>query len=436
MVVLARCKYRPTSLQYVKMPLTKAPKRRLKKGAEKKVPEKPKVSLHQPNVPLELQQWILDIFQDAYLGSLNNSLASTIQEIKQRLFERDFVKAFGNPAYLEAYTARWSPTRALTYLDILCSLPAISTRLSNAPQTDCVGEDLAKVRQKLSVDGKHTTGWNTPLGTQNSIEGSISNGRHKIVCLGAGGGAELLAFAGLLHRIGRHVLGDSSSGQSQKCKVAQLDCVLVDVADWSSVLQKLHSSATTTTIPITQDTPTQREENDAPSVKASQFIANIVQQDVLNVSQADLGTTLGRAALVTIMFTLNELYSTSIGSTTKMLLSLTSLLKPRALLLVVDSPGSYSTVSLRKSAGEAEKPAPETGSDPNAKKYPMQWLLDHTLLDSATIKDSENRPHKQWRKLESQESRWFRLPSQLEYPIELEDMRYQLHLYERMGETP
>lgn len=118
---------------------------------------------------------------------------------------------------------------------------------------------------------------------------------------------------------------------------------------------------------------------------------------------------------VTLMFTLNELYTNGgIGKTTKFLKLLSEMLPDRSLLLVVDSPGSYSEAAVGK-----EK-----------KRYPMQWLLDHTLMDvRAASKDYE------WEKLESHDSIWFRLPEELSYPIQLENMRYQMHLYQRKS-TP
>jgi 25S rRNA (uracil2843-N3)-methyltransferase len=114
---------------------------------------------------------------------------------------------------------------------------------------------------------------------------------------------------------------------------------------------------------------------------------------------------------VTLMFTLNELYTNGgIGKTTKFLKLLGEILPDRSLLLVVDSPGSYSEAAVGK-----EK-----------KRYPMQWLLDHTLTDiRAASKDYE------WEQLESHDSIWFRLPEELSYPIQLENMRYQMHLYQR-----
>ncbi|KAK6696965.1 hypothetical protein SNK05_013628 [Fusarium graminearum] len=108
-----------------------------------------------------------------------------------------------------------------------------------------------------------------------------------------------------------------------------------------------------------------------------------------------------------MLFTLNELYTTAgIGKTTKFLKNLGQVLAPDSLVLVVDSPGSYSEAALGK-----EK-----------KKYPMQWLLDHTLIETET-------PGYSWEKLQSDDSTWFRLSEDLSYPIALEDMRYQMHLY-------
>lgn len=133
------------------------------------------------------------------------------------------------------------------------------------------------------------------------------------------------------------------------------------------------------------------------------------------------------------MFTLNELYTTSLALTQAFLLNLTECVGRGALLLVVDSPGSYSSVLL----GGREK------------RYPMQWLVDHVLLggweetsgqagkegrDGEEGREgkkgrSESKPL--WTKLREEESRWFRLSGKCEYPIELENMRFQLHVYRR-----
>ena len=399
-----------------------APKRRLKKGADQEILANPggaNPSSQPQKVPIEIQQRILNVFKDACSDSLNDSLAGTIQEIKQHLFNRDFVGAFGNPAYLEAYAARWSPTRALTYLDILCNLPAVSVKLVEGTRVRLEGSDLVKNARKLSIDNENPTVLDAASQCQ------------RVVCIGAGGGAELVALAGAWRQLQTQSVVDQYVSKLQESSAATLGCVFVDIADWSPVLQKLHSSAIVP-IPVPRNASVEREPINVPLVTASEFPVRVVQQDILKVSQGDLGAIMGDATLVTIMFTLNELYSTSIASTTRMLLSLTSLLEQGTLLLVVDSPGSYSTVSLGKSTNTNEDLAAGTKSNQTSKEYPMQWLLDHTLLETATTSDSQMRSRKRWEKLESQESKWFRLSSQLRYPLDLEDMRYQMHLYQRL----
>ncbi|KAK5077746.1 hypothetical protein LTR16_008695, partial [Cryomyces antarcticus] len=151
-----------------------------------------------------------------------------------------------------------------------------------------------------------------------------------------------------------------------------------------------------------------------PLLPSSHTTINFLQRDVLAIDVDEFKGSLQGADLVTIMFTLNELYTTSVPKTQRFLLLLTTLTQPGTLLLVVDSPGSYSTVTIN-------------GAE---KRYPMHWLLDHTLLPSSTNVESRTDEPK-WEKLVSDESRWFRLPEGLKYPIGLENMRYQIHLYKR-----
>jgi len=62
-----------------------------------------------------------------------------------------------------------------------------------------------------------------------------------------------------------------------------------------------------------------------------------------------------------------------------------------------------------------------------SKKYPMLWLLDKILSSAEDCA---------WARLESHASIWFRLSEKLDYPIPLEDMRYQMHLYRATKQTP
>lgn len=365
-------------------------------------------------IPLEMQQLLLSIFERRFLSRFNDSLPGLIQEIKQRLYNRDFANAFGKEALLEAYAMRWSPCRALAYADLLSSNPNIVA----AVKTATLG-----------------AGWRSPgPGSEPAIvqsEGSELNSetdaiqKLKVVCIGGGAGAELIAFAGLLS------CGSATSESNLAGKASDsggqgfcFDVTALDIADWSKVLGMLYTGITTA-----PELPKYASSVDLDTGRAlvhpSKLRMNFLKEDVLKMDDSRLGPLLQDCNLVTLMFTLNELYSTSMSATTNILLAMTHLLEPGSLLLVVDSPGSYSTVSVGKAAGSGEVAV--------QKKYPMQWLLDHTLLETAATENGEGgEKDRQWEKVEECESRWFRLPDGLKYPINLEDMRYQYHLYRRI----
>ena len=344
----------------------------------------------------DLSQQLLNIFTNAFSAGFNSNLANLIQEVKSHLYNRDFLAAFGRDDLLIAYAIRWSPSRALAYANIFRNLPD--------PVAGLLPHSLA------------------------NIEGArAQNVSTRIICIGAGAGAELVALAGHLN----------STSQSHSCKedeavatrasersIVEVRCI--DMADWSSVTSRLYSMLLTAP-PLSQYASTRAKDSNTPFVDVATFELNFLKQDVLNWEAADAAPIFTDATLVTLMFTLNELYSSSISATTKFLLMLTTICSPGVLLLVVDSPGSYSTVKL----------GPEDTHDQrkNSKIYPMQWLLDHTLLESASVgckDDVSKEGTAQWAKLEGRDSVWFRLPTELCYPVELEDMRYQLHLYRRL----
>lgn len=208
----------------------------------------------------------------------------------------------------------------------------------------------------------------------------------QVMSIGGGAGAELVGFAAWKR---------SHSGT--------LSVQLVDIAEWADVIAKLYTNITTP--------PTLSKYASAAAVSRNSvflsaedfktaFSLNNVLEDTMEFQQYDL---------VTLMFTLNELYATSMAKTQQVLKRVNAM-KTGSLLLVVDSPGSYSTITLN-------------GAD---KRYPMHWLLDHTMLGNG-------KEEPLWQKVISQESKWFRLQPGLEYPTDLENMRYQIHLYKRLA---
>lgn len=312
-------------------------------------------------IPLELQQLLLNIFKDSFAGRLDSDIQPLLQEVKGHLFNRDFQTAFGRDDYLEAYSARWSPSRALGYLQVLAQTKEVSDALARSDEQN-----------------------------------------QKVVCLGGGAGAEIAAFGGFLKYVSRADSGDE--------KPTQLEVVSIDMADWSSVITNIHQRTITAPV-ISKYASAALKAANVPLVDPASFKVTAHQHNVLETEYSVLDPLIQGATLVTLMFTLNELYTASLVLTQKFLLSLTTGLPKGALLLVVDSPGSYSSVTLN-------------GTE---KRYPMQWLLDHTLLQQGPR--GEDPP---WEKLIDEESRWFRMDTRLNYPIDLENMRYQMHLYRRL----
>ena len=364
-------------------------------------------------VPLELQQLLLNIFENAFASQFNDKLPSLIQKVKHHLYDRNFASAFGSQAFLEAYAIRWSPSRALAYADLLHTCPKISASL---------GFILSPDKQRSSSSLNAPTPPDREIGL---AEEGDSAQKVKVVCLGGGAGAELLAFAGFLRCAdGSPYVQQVAEEAHSKGAAVRLEITAVDIANWSIVLESLHTCLITAG-GSSQIASRSSLGSEKASVDQSMLKLNFQQQDVLKMDASKLGPLFKDSRLVTLMFTLNELYCTSMKATTNLLLSITSLLGSGALLLIVDSPGSYSTVGVGR--------ASETKGAAEQKKYPMQWLLDHTLLEAAAITASkESETNHQWEKVNQCESRWFRLPEGLKYPIDLEDMRYQLHMYRRL----
>ena len=325
----------------------------------------------QPHViTLDLQQKLLDIFKDALHPSLEDNLM--LQEIKSHLYNRDFSAAFGKHEYLRVYTSRWCPGRVLAYLRILTELQntLISSRTDGDPRSP-----------------------------------------FRAVCLGGGAGAEQVAFAGWM---------TATANEPAVSPLQSIELSLVDIADWGDIVRILHETVTTPP-KLSQYASQSKRNSNRALVQPEALSVNFQHLDVLDTAEKSANSTavlFTGADLVTMMFTLNELYSTSVSKTQGLMSCITEDMRPGTHLLIVDSPGSYSTVSIN-------------GTE---KKYPMQWLLDHTLLGPQP-KAASNNPDAKWKKLVSNDSRWFRLPDGLQYPIDLENMRYQIHLYERLGDS-
>ena len=386
------------------------------------------------------QQRLLHCFRDAFYISGSNvynnrnnednnkeALVEKIQKVKQHLYHREFDAAFGKAEFREVYALRWSAGRAIGYLRIFESV---------------LGEELglklrAGVREKCDVgaDGGEAGvcdvgGCSDGDGTGGK-EGPKDGNLRKIVCLGGGGGAELVALAGLLARCASkeedgHLMMEeqhqSSSVTDSSCdKSMRIDIKIVDIADWSSVIQQLYRTITSSQVLPAYASASKRAAAVAtgPLVQATNLKVHFQQHDLLsNLDSSIMEADVREAWLVTIMFTMNELCHASFAKAHRLLSWLTAIARPGCQLLIVDSPGSYSSIRLKE--GE--------------RKYPMRFYLDYALLGYKGLhrNDGEGPCLVAWKRLVSEESKWLRHSGRLEYPIQLEDMRVQIHLYERL----
>lgn len=402
-------------------------------------------------IPLSLQQLLLDVFRTALLPqpSTCTSTATTtdqdssdhpdpstapldtkslIQTIKSHLYQRDFDSAFtdADEDLLRVYALRWSAARALGYAGIF---KAVLAWMRTTPV-----QGGAQCREALDP-------------------------AMRAVCIGGGAGAEIVALAaawrdleggvavgGIEEGVKGVSLGEDERGkdgatvgalESSAESRPRLHVAAVDIADWSSVVERLSRTMVSTDVPAPK---TSKYQPPLVSVSRTNTESDVSvsfhRSDVLSIPESELKDLLldntntasspskstsntSPTLLVTLMFTLNELFSTSMSKATALLLHITDILPPGAALLVVDSPGSYSTLKLGKGKDGAAQ----------ERKYPMKFLLDHTLLSVA-----EGR----WERVFSQDSRWWRRDAaRLRYEVGegagLEDMRFQVHLYRRLA---
>lgn len=434
------------------------------KGAQRKIAAEPTTQNESQNAappaPLQLQQHVLNIFKSACAEELSNDLKSTVQVVKQHLYDRNFAAAFGSEKHLWAYGARWSPPRALAYLQIFSDISPLviaaaqsqSSPDEEIPRPDLVPQTAQPTSQRIPVappvygptrppppsvevgtkyeivvlppaydDDEAVPSYeNPPAYGSNAVAlpkdlRSVSNFR--ITCLGGGAGAELVAAAAWLRLQSEEPDDPDSYTGKALVDARSLEVCCVDNANWESVESRLDAQIKSPP-KISRFASAARKAANIPLLPEDALQIIPIRQDLLDANLDCLRPLCQASSMITIMFTLNELYSKSVSKTQRLLFEITVSTCPGTLLLVVDSPGSYSTVTLN-------------GTE---KKYPMHWLLDHTLLEaSKNTRILQRRQH--WEKVLTEESRWFRLPKSLEYPIELEDMRYQIHLYRRLGDT-
>ncbi|KAF3205445.1 hypothetical protein TWF106_011370 [Orbilia oligospora] len=329
--------------------------------------------------PLVLSQFkpILNTFQHTFSHLFTPELPQIIQSVKQSLYLRDYVAAFDSPEKLQAYAVRWSVARALAYFEMISG--------------HWWSEDVTQIFS--------------------------TSRRLRVTCVGGGAGAEIVGITAAYSFLSSSSPSPSSSiGVEGEDVDTGLDLTFLDFATWAPITDSLFTTITD---------PTKESNVFLDKTKIS---AKCYQQDVLTPLSDTTVSSMASADIVTILFTAGELYSQSPTATTKFFMSLHTITKPGALLVVVDSAGGFEDLDVLKKNQQGNSAAGgESGkiqSDGNIGGYKLGFLLDKTLTN-----------REQWQTIVSQDTKWWRVPQELKdtggYPLELENMRCLIRVYRR-----
>lgn len=208
-----------------------------------------------------------------------------------------------------------------------------------------------------------------------ALFGGQGKGKGKAIMLGGGAGSEVLALGSWL--------GEEEEEDLEGA--VQVEILAVDSSDWSSILLSQKNALLAS----------------YPSL--NKFTVNFLQSDILSPSSSIPYSTAG---LITLLFTISELFLQSRASTLSLLSSLTSQTQRGTLLLIIES-ASLSLIPI--------------GNAGNL--YPLGLLLDKALSEDKGRGEGERA---RWEVVEEEESKWYRMPQGSEgcYPLGLENSRW------------
>ncbi|KAJ3356077.1 hypothetical protein HDU83_001991 [Entophlyctis luteolus] len=202
-----------------------------------------------------------------------------------------------------------------------------------------------------------------------------------VLCIGAGPAAEVVAILAAL--------------PPRLCAPpAPLTIRVHDIADYSPAVAPLLDAVRNTF-------------NTPPDVSVSTAVFDILSSLPEHVEETR--QCIAAADVITAFFLLNELLASSKKQFVGFVKILVNEMKPGALLVVADSAGSFSEVNVdRNQKGSSNTDAKST-------------YMVYNLLDAIQA----------FEVVEKTDSRWYRFPDGLHYPVKLNNMRYFLRIYRK-----
>lgn len=200
-----------------------------------------------------------------------------------------------------------------------------------------------------------------------------------VLCVGGGAASELVGLSSVFCSL-KQPCGDSPSN---------LEIDVIDIADWSKIVGNLAGFMKSHWL-----------------YDELKLNANFILGDVLTKSPGDL--KLPELDLITLLFTTNELFCEQKTETIKFLHTLSANCRKGALLLITESAGSYSHITV------------------GLKQFPVQFLIDAILVGRPGAENGA------WTIVDQSESCWYRInDKEVSYPVKLENMRFFYRLYQR-----
>ncbi|KAG2228018.1 hypothetical protein INT45_012042 [Circinella minor] len=189
-----------------------------------------------------------------------------------------------------------------------------------------------------------------------------------IYAIGSGSGSELVSIAAAMTR---------SPVEQQR-----INLVMQDIGEWAQVLETFESTA-----------------RNSWKLTKDQLTCEYFQGDILDpMKREERAQKIADANLITFMFVMNELFVNK-AAAMELIQALVGNMKKGAHLLVVESAGSFSHL-----------------------KVGNKTYMVHMLLDA--VKDLQP--------IISDDSRWYRYPETVRYPIDVQNMRYFIRLYKKI----
>ncbi|CAH0027582.1 unnamed protein product [Clonostachys rhizophaga] len=369
----------------------------------------PAAKVQQQIIPESLQQLILDIFRETFPQVDDfEALKPALREIKDALDRRDFQRAFATEVHKQRYASRWSPSQALAYSNILAWI----------------------------VKEYGDNEW-----VKRFEAGGVEHHPSNVLCFGRGA-AELVALITTLNN--SHVSASGQPTQQQPAngqdvdgalgnltvsdqrpiqEKALLSVCLVDTTDWTEVVSKMHQSYTTPR-PLSKYASTKARLSNTSPLSPQALSWKFTQLDILECGIEEIGSVIGPdPTLLTLFFTLNEMYLTSISKVSAFLRKITTVAPKGSLLLIVDKPGA---------CVEARPTSNSYGTE--GTQCPMHLLMHRALFPEEHQKTEKAKDRKEpaWEKLVEEDNCIFKLDKGLVFPGCLENIKFQMHLLQRL----